>query len=620
MNRKRHIFISILVLALTALLMVLFYGVQIRKTVVLRTQTVECEAGNTFEAKLSSVTGVKLSVDDGTFTGGEVQVEVSDESGSLLLDETFSLGDTAGWTYSGAMDLEKELKLTPGDPYTLSFAVDGVPSDRVTVSFLGDPGTMGGYYVVICVLILSLLSYCLYRFAFGVRHERLSFVLVILVLFVLSSLVTAPFSVPDESIHFSASYYLAGWLMGQGDADGVPVTESGIAHGPGGVGMEDALSFYTDFSSGNETVPAGEVTAVSIGSYPVYCYLPAAIGIMIARFLHLPWQWIILLGRFTNGVFAVLISLLAMRLLPKFRYAIAGFSLLPSCIWLYDSFSYDVWSLSLTLLFVVLILRLRERGTDIRLRDLVAPAIVLILFAPIKYVYVLLGLTIVLIPRRHWKKSTVLSIFGIVVVAAFLMLAFRGSEVVSLLTSSDMDARSSYAGDGYTSYTVGYVVRHPWYVFLVFGNTFLRYSQSFLSKALFGEVFTVLPYLVEALGFVLIFLVFACGSRGASFRKKDRVRAALIFVLGVLSVYAAFLFVYSGVPGSGIGTVEGMQGRYFLPFAPLFFVILHSDTLTAKLDARLSGRRVSTEQYLLTLLLVLNLLCQYFRFLHLATV
>ncbi len=620
MSRKRHIFISIFVLALTALLMILFYTVQISKTSVRRTQTVECEAGSTFEAKLSSVTGVKLSVDDGSFAGGEVRVEVCDDTGVAVLDETFSLENTAGWTFSGAMDLEKELKLTPGDPYTLSFAVDDVPSDMVTVSFLGDPGTMGGYYAVICALISGLLAYCLHLFSFGVRHERLSFVLVILVLFVLSSLVAAPFSVPDEPAHFSESYYLAGRLMGQGDANGVPITESGIARGPGGIGMEDALSFYTDFSTGNETVPDGEAFAFPMAGIPAYCYLPAAIGIIIAKLMHLSWQWIILLGRLTNGAFAVLISLLAMHLLPKFRYAIAGFSLLPSCIFLYDSFSYDVWSLSLTLLFVVLILRLRERGTDIRLRDLVVPAIVLILFAPIKYVYVLLGLTVVLIPRRHWKKSTVLSIFGIMIAAVAVMLALRGREFVSLLTSSTMDTRSSYAGDGYTSYTVGYVVRHPWYVFLVFGNTFFRYSQSFLSKALFGELYTVLPYLVEALGFVLIFLVFACGSRGAAFRKKDRVRAALIFVLGVLSVYAAFLFVFSGVPANGIGTVAGMQGRYFLPFVPLLFVILHSDTLTAHLDARLSGRRVSTEQYLLIWLLVLNLLCLYFRFLHLVTV
>lgn len=616
--RSKRKCIAVLILLLTVFIMVLYYAAGISGFRLNRSQVVECESGSTFAAKLQEISGLQVSVDDQDYQFGDLRISLTDADGKTLLDQQISSAYCGRWSYGEKIDLLKTVSLQRGSTYTLSFESGGHPYDCVTVRLYEESISILPYYLVVCALLLFLEMLCLFAFLRGIRHRNLAVVSVMLILFALCMIVTPPLGIPDEPTHFSATYYVAGKLMGQGTEQGVPIRETGAVRGPGGVQLQEGLNFFTD-TTGNETAPEGAAYAVSASGVPSYCYLPGAVGVLLARLLHLPWQWIIVLGRLTNGMFAVLITLLAVRLLPSARYAILGYSMLPSCIWLYDSFSYDVWSLSLTMLFVVLILRLREQDRDVRLLDLVLPAVILVLFAPIKYVYVVLGLAVLLIPRRHWKKRLVLPILGIFLAVAAAMLLLRGREFIGLLTTGQRDTRSNAYVNGLEAYTIGYVVRHPLNTLLVFLNTLITKTQSFADRMVSGELYTTLPVLIMVCGIVLVGLIFACGMRGMHFRKRERAYAAVIFILGCAAVYAAFLFVYSGIPASGIGVIDGMQGRYFLPFLPMLFVVLHSDRMTQRLDRVTENWNVSTEQGLLLLLIALNGLCQFYRFLHLAS-
>ena len=231
-----------------------------------------------------------------------------------------------------------------------------------------------------------------------------------------------------------------------------------------------------------------------------------------------------------------------------------------------------------------------------------------------------MGLFIVLIPRRHWKRKTVLLILMIIILTAAIMLILRGQEFMGVLMSGQMDTRSTAYVTGQQSYTLGYVAHHPLNTLLVYINTMLNKTQDFTDRIISGELYTPLPNLVFVLGLVLIFLIFSCGTRNMKFSNRDRVWAGIIFILGCIAVYTAFLFLYTGVSSGRIGVIDGMQGRYFLPLLPMFWVMLHSDGITDRVDRLTSEWKLSAEQSLWVLLIVLNGLCQFFRFLHLASI
>lgn len=608
-SRSKNIIWTVGILAITAIFLALFYVTRLSGVKLDQIQTVESQKP-AFTADLTEVSGIRVSVDQRDYDAGEVSFRIVDADEQAIFETT---GVCGVWEYGERIDLETPLSLTPGESYT-------VESDQpVSIRLYGDPVSFLSYYLVICALILGILTLCLATWLRGFPHLRVWYLVISVLLMILTTAVAEPLSVPDEPTHFSMTYYLAGRLLGQDDNGVVSITESGLAHGTDGLSYTDGLAFFTDYSTGNEIVPDGEVIAEPAAEIPVYCYLPGAAGIIIAKVLHLPWQWILMLGRFTNGLFGVLILLLACKVCPRFRYYFMGFGLLPSVVWLLDSYSYDVFSLSLTALFFALIMRLRERGQMLHLRDLILPGIVLILYAPIKYVYVLLALCIVLIPRKQWKKiGWMVLLIALLVVGCMAVL--RGREALSYLTSSSMDTRSDYAGNGYDSWTVGYVIRHPLYTLLVIANTFLTTTQDFLSKMIAGETQTPLPFVFLVIGVILLLLLVSCGARGLAVRKRDRVYSLVLFVLGCLSVYAAFLFLYSGIPASGVGTIAGMQGRYFLPFLPLLAVGLHSDRLQLRMDRLMEASGVSTEQGLLAGFVVLNLVCELSRVVLLTSV
>lgn len=615
---RKYNCIACLTFLATIVLMAMFYITRLSKVFLQKTQVVECESGSEFTSELAKLSGVQVSIDAQDYQGEDIRVRLYDADGLEVLNQSVPGDFCLIWTYGEKFDLPQGKILVPGNHYSLSFERAGKPYKSVTVRLYGEPVLILPYYLTVCCLLLVLELLCLHAFLHGIRHENILAGLVMMLLFALCSIVTPPLGIPDESLHFSAAYYTAGKMLGQDTEKGVPITETGMVRGAGGVMLQEGLNFYTD-ATGNEVAPEGASYAQPVGSIPLYCYIPAAAGIVTARLLHLHWQWIILLGRLTNGLLAVLITLLSMRILPAGRYAILGFSMLPSCVWLYDSFSYDVWSLSLTMLFVVLILRLRECDRDVHLRDLVLPAVIMLLFVPVKYVYVVLGLSIVLIPRRHWKRKTVLLILIIIILAAAIMLIMRGQEFAEVLTSSRMDTRSNAYVTGQQSYTLGYVAHHPLNTLLVYINTMLRKTQDFADRIISGELYTPLPNLVFVIGLVLIFLIFSCGTRNMEFSNRDKIFAGIIFLLGCIAVYTAFLFVFSGVSSGGIGVIDGMQGRYLLPLLPMLWIVLHSDAITDRMDRLTSEWKISAEQSLWVLLVALNGLCQFFRFLHLAS-
>ena len=65
--------------------------------------------------------------------------------------------------------------------------------------------------------------------------------------------------------------------------------------------------------------------------------------------------------------------------------------------------------------------------------------------------------------------------------------------------------------------------------------------------------------------------------RSGTVNKKLRIETGLLFLLGIFIIETTYLFAYSVVPDYGIGLIEGVQGRYFIPFLYLLPFCMHRD-------------------------------------------
>lgn len=435
------------------------------------------------------------------------------------------------------------------------------------------------WYLGACALALIITNILLIlfmkKFTGGTEKALIGIILLLVGLFV--NVIYLPLNVPDEIGHFAVTYNLSGKFYST-VSDGERETEwmqSGIWQSESDASTGERIhSFWYDFHSGNEVTHNETDSYVGNANYPTYGYLPAAAAIAFARFLSAPYQVLLILGRMANYIAFLILVLLACRIAPDLCMGILAITALPSTIWLAASYSYDGWNLGFSILFIAYLWRLTSQKEKVGIKQILCMVLLLLAFAPIKYIYVLLGLLVFAIPRDHWKNLKV--VIGAVLicgVGGVIALWSRLREVLELLFTSTTDTRGLEQGLIGEPYTVSYVAHHPIEVACTFIKTFYTDMEAMIERMLVGEFNSndVPGYLTVVLGilFVLLMLV----ATKASLAGRERTGRGIlttwyyrgVFVLGILAIYGSFLFLYSYHNKGRIDLISGVQGRYFLP-------------------------------------------------------
>gem|GEM_PF-1457501 len=553
----------------------------------------ECQNGGWFTAGQETYDTVRFSLDveedfhteQTRYPLDDLQLTLTDEAGMVVYQT--SLADAYGQAYAFGEDVslqDKPVKLEKGKRYRA--AISAGSWTKISAAFTGEKAQLGGFYSVIafCGLAVILVS-ALLVIKDNDRSFLVSYVILMILIAGMNNLVMKPFSVPDEEMHFGVCYRISHQLLHPdyitdflSSFNYVTAYESGIARNDPQLSlMEDTYRFWTDWSSGNQPVRTVSHTMQGDANYATYEYLPQVLGILAADVLHLPWQMIYLLGRAGSLLCYLILTLLCMRLVPGLKYAVAAISLLPSVVWLAASFSYDAWNLGFSMLFICFCVYLAGKDR-VGLPDLALLAVVFLLFVPIKYIYVVLGLMFFAIPLRK-KTSRKLKISAAVMITTVLMIALaaRGREVLELL-STMTDTRGHEQGLSGEPYTLGWVLQNPGQTFQILGKSLFRGSDVYLQKLFIGEQNnSYVPVLLTMItGFAAAFLLGEGLAEGdssdkitadrISSRRRIRAVSGLTLVLGCLSVFGAFLLLYSYRNEGVIGIISGVQGRYFLPY------------------------------------------------------
>jgi len=409
-----------------------------------------------------------------------------------------------------------------------------------------------------------------------------------------------PFQVPDEPAHFFRVVALSGgtlrttvhlgetgvWLPGWS----ISMAGSLLADLPGNPQNKTSLDRIRstaprDFS---ETRPI----FVSVGSpdpsvsdrrlqftaasYTPVPYIVPMIAFSLGRHLGAGPLATFYAGRVANLLLSSALIWLALRLIPYGRWTIALIALTPMSLHLLASYSADSLTISSSLLMVAATLRWLHDREPSAARTMIIATLLVCLCKP-NCAFVLLPY-VALFQRRQTSSRGVLAIHAFTMVTAL---------TVTVLCALD-GAPARAARDFSSSAQINHILESP----IEFVGTFMRtlellvvqYEVEFIGTL--GWLDLRLPIALTIIWYVLLVVMsatYADSTKMSATRKLETGAPAHripvnermgLLILSLATAGATFIIAYVAWTPVGAGIIGGVQGRYFLPAAPLFLLAL----------------------------------------------
>jgi uncharacterized membrane protein len=413
--------------------------------------------------------------------------------------------------------------------------------------------------------------------------------------------ITPPLQVPDEGSHFQRSFEISEFRIFSQEKTG-----------PVSILMLDSAFQDLHFSAGEKTSmaeikkhlgtrlePAKRATITP----PAYTlpYLPQALGIMLGKLFNSSPLVLMYLGRIFNLLISIIIMFFAIRIIPEFKWLFLLLALMPKTLFLFGSLSYDSLTVSLSFITIAVFFYYAwacER--DLGIKDLAIIALLVLLLLLCKPPYFILGLLFFFIPPRKFGKLYRYIMISVGAVVLLLAVFKAGPVAVNYLSSSKAPTQFALPDTGATAtaqlFRPDEQIRtitndFPGYIALIVKSGFVKNGLYILDSfvGLLGWIDVELPsMLTYSYLFLLLFAAFTLhGTRvSLGWTKKG----LLLFLLAVAYfIIHTAMFVYATRPGRD--QVFGVQGRYFIPMAPLIFMLFYNGYINPKLNILFSIRR-----------------------------
>lgn len=441
------------------------------------------------------------------------------------------------------------------------------------------------YFLLLC-LILVVTATVLY-YLLTIKRASLSLCVFFSILFlggVYGFLIT-PYMVPDEETHMDMAYRYADILMGTGNTDDghclkrMEDAEKKLISDPT---LDNYRYVYDNLnkSAQREEIVDADATANS-GAY-LFMHLPGAVGIILARILHLGYVPMLYLGRFMGLLVFALAVALGMKKLPFGHATLFVLSMLPITLQQVNSFSYDSVLFSASLLYICYILHMAYGEEELRVLDILVCCVLGIAIIYCKSgAYTPIVFAFLLIPMKKFgSKGAYVSCMGGMTGAFLLGFFVKNMKVVNTgaeVTNKVMGIESAMS---VPNYSLSYLLKHPVTLFDVINNTFADktdfYIQSMLGQNLGWIQIELANVLI--LAFAIILMLSAFRARG----EKQYITTGnkwWIFVITFASAMLVLLgMLVSWTPITYV-SVEGVQGRYFFPGLLLGLLILRNSKI-----------------------------------------
>jgi uncharacterized membrane protein len=440
-----------------------------------------------------------------------------------------------------------------------------------------------------------------------------------------------PFQVPDEWSHYSRTVELSEFHFSKtGKTIPASIYRLDSAFG--------RLHFNPDEkTSKNEILSMAKVnmkpTVRKESSGPDYIvpYLPQILGLVIGKMFSSAPLVLLYFGRFFNLILAILIVFLAIRITPFSKWIFFLLALMPKTMFLMASVSYDAFVISSSFLLIALYLYYAFKAEKLIWRDIGLLFLLSVLLALCKPPYFIIGFLFLIIPlRKIGSLIKYATIFMVISITMFLaqgtwsmigglikpadaikteQVTQKGLPVKTISNAPATQTPTTQAAATQTPAThapapsrpeinppkqLDYIRSHlPAFINLLIATNFDYMRADMLNNFVgtMGWLDTFLPDIYVNIYLILLLITALCIPDPAFY--IDWNRKALFFILfiaGILAIETA-MYIYSSFVAQE--RLFGIQGRYFIPLAPLFLLIFYNNSIAEKLNYTFSPRRKS---------------------------
>jgi len=326
------------------------------------------------------------------------------------------------------------------------------------------------------------------------------------------------------------------------------------------------------YQADQKKIKNGETAFIGTGGITNYFfvnYIPQIIGIKVGKILNKPIIWQYYAARYLNLIFYILIVFAAIKRFPFSKLGATVLALNPMALFLASSTSGDAMIIALSFFFISWVSELigKETITDLKLAISALLMVILVLLKP---TLIVLGMLFFLIPNKTLSLKRK-AIWGISIFAACILCYVLWNKLM-------VDQQLLYRDFANPSKQVATFLKDPMIFFNNFRENYLFGSKGDYIVYSFVGTFGLLD---APMGFHWVILYFMT-LVGASFvQEKDH--QGLIFYQRVVVVVMMFLYtvltffalyqIWNKVGRTA--SIEGLQGRYFIP-ASLLIVPLFS--------------------------------------------
>ena len=571
------------------------------------TESYVLSAGDTaeFQNTIDRTTFNKIKILVGTAQIPTIGVSISDNnSGEMLFYGEFTAGDVkVDDQYGCYIEVENASYFSPSD-YVISVTNLGdvnlelisttIEADALAIIAIKD--TNDGEIVLYTVAIMLIL-YSIVLFVFSQRHELTTqsfFLISAISLSVVYIFIYPIWSTNDFSSHYAAVNRYSNLMLGRREEQWYIPDEYynylhriySSAHSPC---MRGYTYFFENFHlfGGYEGMFIEGFRDDKMACYSILNYLPSSIGLLLATVLNLAPSSGLLFARLLVTITTIWGCYRAIKITPIGKTVFAAVALLPEVLFLNNSFSYDAIVVVTTLNFIACCFaatNYQDENSKKYAREAIVWAFLIGAVKGGGYL-ILLPLAFMLCIdtdnksklQRKYRSSVMIVIFGLVSVIIFNVLMNIGMSMFQF--GGEVGKMS--ASDAFT---------HPLTFIKMLFNSYTHYSGKYLTGLLGSELSWseyVLPGFLVIIMFIPLLLVAMIENDAYRLNKKHKV----IFLISIcleLVFMPMMLLSYTDINSA---TIEGVQGRYFLPILPLV-VLMFTNHKFVKISKMDSNRKI----------------------------
>jgi len=322
--------------------------------------------------------------------------------------------------------------------------------------------------------------------------------------------------------------------------------------------------------------------------YSPVSYIPQSIGISIGRIFDAPPLVLVYLGRIFNLAFWISIIYFSLKITPIYKWLFLLLALLPMSISQSASLSADVMVNGLSFLLISIIFNLAfNLKAILEKKELFFLVIIAILLTLSKSIYFFLILLYFLIPFSKTKSTKNYFIQAAVLTISTFITLIISSLIINYLTNQINPIEAIY-GDNPAIPKINpikqmeFVLNDIWgFIVMVLSSFYLLHEMVLKSYiGILGWMNVLLnSYYYYFVPFVLTAIAILETKKEITFTLSQKLLMFITFV-GIVFIFSFTMYLSWAEVGSEM--IGNLQGRYFLPIAPLLFSLYYNNKITVK--------------------------------------